>query len=101
MQDKDTLMNLLTFKAVKEKVSQEEREEGQNVMLEDSADKQENIANGECKVDPKVLSKLYDQWVMPLTKESRMSKLSTFSADLIDHTKIVCSYKNDLCFWVL
>jgi chorismate mutase len=80
MQDKDTLMNLLTFKAVKEKVKRrgekKARTYGQNVTLEDSADKQENIANdGECKVDPKVLSKLYDQWVMPLTKDVEVEYL--------------------------
>jgi hypothetical protein len=37
MQDKDTLMNLLTFKAVKEKVKrrgEERREKGQNIWAE-------------------------------------------------------------------
>ncbi|KAK3152308.1 hypothetical protein QOZ80_2BG0157130 [Eleusine coracana subsp. coracana] len=78
--DKDTLMNLLTFKAVEEKVKRrvekKARTFGQNVMLEDNADKQENVAeDSECKVDPKVLSKLYDQWVMPLTKDVEVEYL--------------------------
>ncbi|TVU32849.1 hypothetical protein EJB05_24608, partial [Eragrostis curvula] len=78
--DRDTLMNLLTFKAVEEKVKKrvekKARTFGQNVTLEDNAGKQENIADdSECKVDPKVLSKLYDQWVMPLTKDVEVEYL--------------------------
>jgi chorismate mutase len=80
MQDNDTLMSLLTFKAVEEKVKRrvekKARTFGQNVTLEGSAGKQENIVeDSECKVDPKVLSKLYDQWLMPLTKDVEVEYL--------------------------
>lgn len=73
-------MNLLTFKAVEEKVKmrveKKARTFGQNVTLEESADKhQKDAQDSECKVDPKVLSKLYDQWVMPLTKDVEVEYL--------------------------
>lgn len=65
-------MNLLTFKAVEEKVKRRVEKKarifGQNVTLEDNAD-------SECKVNPEVLSKLYDLWVMPLTKDVEVEYL--------------------------
>jgi chorismate mutase len=81
MQDNNALMNLLTFKAVEEKVKQRVEKKarifGQNVTLEeDSVNKQDgNACDSECKVDPKVLSKLYDLWVMPLTKDVEVEYL--------------------------
>ncbi|KAG8070008.1 hypothetical protein GUJ93_ZPchr0006g42402 [Zizania palustris] len=76
----DALMNLLTFKAVEEKVKKRVEKKarifGQNVTLEDSADKNEGSADdSECKVNPKVLSELYDRWVMPLTKDVEVDYL--------------------------
>ncbi|OEL26271.1 Chorismate mutase 2 [Dichanthelium oligosanthes] len=78
--DSNSLMDLLTFKAVEEKVKKrvekKARTFGQNVNLEDNAGKQEGTAgDSECKVDPTVLSKLYDQWVMPLTKDVEVEYL--------------------------
>ncbi|CAN6243302.1 unnamed protein product [Urochloa humidicola] len=78
--DINSLMDLLTFKAVEEKVKKrvekKARTFGQNVTLEDNAGKQESTASdSECKVDPTVLSKLYDQWVMPLTKDVEVEYL--------------------------
>ena len=81
MQDSNTLMNLLTFKAVEEKVKKRVEKKarifGQNVTLEeDSVNKQDgNAYDSQCKVDPKVLSKLYDLWVMPLTKDVEVEYL--------------------------
>ena len=73
MQDSNSLMDLLTFKAVEEKVKKrvekKARTFGQNVTLEGTA------GDSECKVDPAVLSKLYDQWVMPLTKDVEVEYL--------------------------
>ena len=75
MQDSNSLMDLLTFKAVEEKVKKrvekKARTFGQNITLEDNA----TAGDSECKVDPKVLSKLYDQWVMPLTKDVEVEYL--------------------------
>jgi chorismate mutase len=80
MQDSNALMNLLTFKAVEEKVKKRVEKKarifGQSVTLEDSVNKQDgNSCDSECKVDPKVLSKLYDMWVMPLTKDVEVEYL--------------------------
>jgi len=75
MQDSNSLMDLLTFKAVEEKVKQrvekKARTFGQNITLEDNA----TAGDSKCKVDPKVLSKLYDLWVMPLTKDVEVEYL--------------------------
>ncbi|CAL5059930.1 unnamed protein product [Urochloa decumbens] len=78
--DSNSLMDLLTFKAVEEKVKKrvekKARTFGQDVTLEDNAGKQEGTSgDSECKVDPTVLSKLYDQWVMPLTKDVEVEYL--------------------------
>jgi len=80
MQDSNSLMDLLTFKAVEEKVKKrvekKARTFGQDVTLEVNAGKQQVTASdSECKVDPTVLSKLYDQWVMPLTKDVEVEYL--------------------------
>uniref|UniRef100_A0A0D9VCZ2 chorismate mutase n=1 Tax=Leersia perrieri TaxID=77586 RepID=A0A0D9VCZ2_9ORYZ len=78
--DTSALMNLLTFKAVEEKVKKRVEKKarifGQNVTLEENAGKHEGISgDSECKVNPEVLSKLYDQWVMPLTKDVEVEYL--------------------------
>ena len=80
MQNSNSLMDLLTFKAVEEKVKKrvekKARTFGQDVTLEVNAGKQQVTASdSEYKVDPTVLSKLYDQWVMPLTKDVEVEYL--------------------------
>nr|CAB3445845.1 unnamed protein product [Digitaria exilis] len=73
LQDSNSLMDLLTFKAVEEKVKKRVEKKGrtfgQNVTLED------NAGGSGFKIDPTVLSKLYDQWVMPLTKDVEVEYL--------------------------
>ncbi|PWZ55310.1 hypothetical protein Zm00014a_029663 [Zea mays] len=59
--DPFSLMDMLIFKAVEEQVKN--RVEHKARIFE------QNATDSECKVDPKVLSKLYDQWVMPQTKD--------------------------------
>ena len=59
--DPFSLMDMLIFKAVEEQVKK--RVENKVRIFE------QNATDSECKVDPKVLSKLYDQWVMPQTKD--------------------------------
>nr|WGT69856.1 Chorismate mutase 3 [Crinum x powellii] len=68
-QDNHALMKLLTFtnveEMVKKRVAKKAKVFGQNVTLEDE------VSNGDevkCKVDPCVVSRLYADWVMPLTK---------------------------------
>lgn len=65
-QDRDALMKLLTFPDVEEmvrkRVAKKTMTFGQEVTLSD------NKTVGEPKVDPSVVSRLYEEWVMPLTK---------------------------------
>ncbi|XP_021820946.1 chorismate mutase 2 [Prunus avium] len=64
-QDREGLMKLLTFEAVEEMVKKRVEKKaavfGQDVCLVDNG-------NGKCKVDPSVVSRLYGEWIMPLTK---------------------------------
>ncbi|KAG2700333.1 hypothetical protein I3843_07G224900 [Carya illinoinensis] len=66
-QDRDALMKLLTVESVEELVKKRVAKKamvfGQEVTLDDN-----NAKKGKCKVDPSVVSRLYAEWVMPLTK---------------------------------
>lgn len=59
-------MKLLTFEAVEEMVKKRVAKKagvfGQEVTLNDSAKEVKG------KVDPSLVSRLYDEWIMPLTK---------------------------------
>ncbi|XP_021692841.2 chorismate mutase 2 isoform X3 [Hevea brasiliensis] len=63
--DRDALMNLLTFKNVEEMVKKRVAKKatvfGQEVTLG-------NNSSGNYKIDPLIVSHLYAEWVMPLTK---------------------------------
>ncbi|TMW88926.1 hypothetical protein EJD97_017900 [Solanum chilense] len=65
-QDRDALMKLLTFEAVEEmvkkRVAKKAKVFGQEVTLND------NVEEVKGKIDPLLVSRLYDEWVMPLTK---------------------------------
>ncbi|KAG9456317.1 hypothetical protein H6P81_000825 [Aristolochia fimbriata] len=65
-EDKDALMKLLTFEKVEEMVKQRVAKKamvfGQEVTLGEKTDE------GKYKVDPSVVSRLYGEWVIPLTK---------------------------------
>lgn len=58
-------MKLLTFESVEEMVRRRVEKKamvfGQEVSLSDDI-------NGKYKVDPTILSRLYGEWIMPLTK---------------------------------
>ncbi|XP_074563140.1 chorismate mutase 2, cytosolic-like [Curcuma longa] len=66
--DRDALMKLLTFEAVEEMVKRRVKKKamvfGQNVTLEDK----DSDAASQYKVDPSVVARLYDEWVIPFTK---------------------------------
>ncbi|KAJ7966267.1 Chorismate mutase [Quillaja saponaria] len=65
-QDREALLKLLTFESVEEMVKKRVAKKamvfGQEVSL-DTDDKEGNY-----KVNPSVVSRLYEEWVMPLTK---------------------------------
>ncbi|RZC79418.1 hypothetical protein C5167_003623 [Papaver somniferum] len=68
-QDRDALMKLLTFEDIEEMVKKRVAKKAMifsqevNLKEKDADDKQQN-----CKIDPSLLSRLYGEWVMPLTK---------------------------------
>ncbi|KAI6670188.1 hypothetical protein NL676_005073 [Syzygium grande] len=65
-QDRDALMKLLTFESVEEKVKKRVAKKtmlfGQEVSLDD------NYHEKKLKINPVIVSRLYEEWVMPLTK---------------------------------
>ncbi|XP_023899756.1 chorismate mutase 2 [Quercus suber] len=64
--DRDALVKLLTFEsveeAVKKRVAKKAMVFGQEVTLHNDDNK------GKYKVDPSVVSRLYGDWIIPLTK---------------------------------
>ncbi|KAG7037650.1 Chorismate mutase 2 [Cucurbita argyrosperma subsp. argyrosperma] len=72
-QERDSLMKLLTFEAVEEmvkkRVEKKARVFGQEVTLNNTVD------GGKYKIDPLLAARLYDEWVMPLTKEVEVEYL--------------------------
>ncbi|XP_010265597.1 PREDICTED: chorismate mutase 2 [Nelumbo nucifera] len=72
-QDRDALMKLLTFESVEEMVKRRVEKKamvfGQEVNLGDRGDK------GNYKLDPSIVSRLYGEWVMPLTKDVQVEYL--------------------------
>ncbi|CAK9146648.1 unnamed protein product [Ilex paraguariensis] len=66
-QDRDCLMRLLTFEKVEEMVKKRVEKKamvfGQEVTPNDHDEKR-----GKYKVEPSIVSRLYGDWVMPLTK---------------------------------
>lgn len=67
-QDRDALMKLLTFESVEEMVKRRVEKKafvfGQEVSLDDDVKNETE----KYKVDPSLVSRLYGEWVMPLTK---------------------------------
>ncbi|MCD9559364.1 chorismate mutase [Datura stramonium] len=65
-QDRDALMKLLTFEAVEEmvkkRVAKKAKVFGQEITSNDC------VKEAKGKVDPSLVSRLYDEWIMPLTK---------------------------------
>ncbi|KAG8375442.1 hypothetical protein BUALT_Bualt10G0100400 [Buddleja alternifolia] len=65
--DKDALMKLLTFESVEERIKK--RVEKKAMIFGQDVDVQDNDNKGnKCKINPSVVSQLYGDWVMPLTK---------------------------------
>ncbi|XP_015572499.1 chorismate mutase 2 isoform X2 [Ricinus communis] len=65
-QDRDALMNMLTFKNVEETVKK--RVAKKATVFGQDVSHGNNTSAEKYKVDPSILSHLYDEWVMPLTK---------------------------------
>ncbi|GLJ47173.1 hypothetical protein SUGI_0995880 [Cryptomeria japonica] len=72
-QDKDQLMNLLTFEnvelAVQKRVEEKAKAYGQEVSLDVTK------VNSTYKIQPSLIANLYGEWIMPLTKEVQVAYL--------------------------
>ncbi|CAK8569945.1 unnamed protein product [Lathyrus sativus] len=72
--NREGLMKLLTFKSVEEMVKKRVEKKatlfGQEISLDSNDDSKEKQ-----KLDPSVASKLYEKWVIPLTKEVQVDYL--------------------------
>ncbi|KAL3844081.1 hypothetical protein ACJIZ3_001484 [Penstemon smallii] len=64
--DRESLMKLLTFQSVEEGIKK--RVEKKAMIFGQDVDLNENDIDGKYKVNPSVVSQLYGEWVMPLTK---------------------------------
>ncbi|XP_052186945.1 chorismate mutase 2 [Diospyros lotus] len=79
-QDRDALMNLLTFKSVEEGVKRRVEKKamvfGNELCLDENEEKKcEADEKGKYTVEPSVVSRLYGEWVMPLTKHVQVEYL--------------------------
>ncbi|CAN7025762.1 hypothetical protein BRARA_F03097 [Brassica rapa] len=81
-QDKDALMNMLTFptveEAVKKRVEMKTRTYGQEVKVGVKEKEEEEELNNESqvyKISPILVGHLYGDWIMPLTKEVQVEYL--------------------------
>ncbi|KAJ1381465.1 Chorismate mutase, AroQ class, eukaryotic type [Sesbania bispinosa] len=72
--DREGLMKLLTFESVEEMVRKRVEKKamvfGQDISLNNDGDN-----NGKHKFDPSVASRLYQKWIIPLTKEVQVEYL--------------------------
>lgn len=73
-QEREALMKMLTFEAVEETVKKRVEKKamvfGQEVSLSNDKENKQNH-----KIDPSVVGRLYEEWVMPLTKQVQVEYL--------------------------
>ncbi|CAM8958653.1 unnamed protein product [Rhodiola kirilowii] len=72
--DRNALMRLLTFEAV-EKMVKKRVEKKAEIFAQEVTLKGNNNGDAKYKIDPPVVARLYDEWVMPLTKEVEVEYL--------------------------
>lgn len=75
MQDKDALMEKLTYidveEEVRERVEMKTRKYGKEVTLTEDVDNSEPLY----KINPSIVADLYWDWIMPLTKQVQVEYL--------------------------
>ncbi|CAM8949515.1 unnamed protein product [Rhodiola kirilowii] len=72
--DRNALMRLLTFEAV-EKMVKMRVEKKAEIFAQEVTLKGNNNGDAKYKIDPPVVARLYEEWVMPLTKEVEVEYL--------------------------
>lgn len=75
LQDKDKLMDLLTYpeveEAIKRRVEMKAKTYGQEVVVNMKEHRTEPVY----KINPSLVADLYSDWIMPLTKEVQVAYL--------------------------
>ncbi|KZV33303.1 chorismate mutase 1, chloroplastic-like [Dorcoceras hygrometricum] len=74
-QDRAQLMDLLTHPAVEEAVKRRVEEKTRRFGQELTIDGVEDVANPVYKINPRLVADLYDNWIMPLTKQVQVEYL--------------------------
>lgn len=74
IQDKDKLMELLTYLKVEENVTRRVKTKAEIFGQEVNPDAS-SAADPALKIQPELAAQLYDKWVMPLTKEVQVQYL--------------------------
>ena len=67
-------MKLLTFKAVEEAVKKRVEKKAAT-FAQDVSQNSTDESEGKYKIDPPMVSRLYDEWIMPLTKDVEVEYL--------------------------
>ncbi|XP_010555459.1 PREDICTED: chorismate mutase 2 isoform X2 [Tarenaya hassleriana] len=74
-QDKEALMKLLTFEKVEETVKQRVQKKAETFGQEVNLSETDQNSGKKYKVDPSVVSRIYGEWVIPLTKDVQVMYL--------------------------
>lgn len=74
-QDRDELMRMLTYKSVEEKVKRRVQAKAETYGQDISICEENNGSPPKFKIQPVLVAELYDEWIMPLTKEVQVEYL--------------------------
>lgn len=73
LQDGDAIMKELTYKSVEERVKRRVDQKARTYSQE--VNENGNVKNAPYKIDPDLAGALYEDWVMPLTKQVQVAYL--------------------------
>ncbi|ONK60389.1 uncharacterized protein A4U43_C08F17900 [Asparagus officinalis] len=75
VQDSEELMRMLTYKSVEEKVKRRVQAKAETYGQEINIGKEKDRSLRHFKIQPSLVAELYDEWIMPLTKEVQVEYL--------------------------
>lgn len=75
LQDKDKLMDILTYPEVEESIKRRVEEKAKNYGMEKITDGKDHENELVYKIEPSLVADLYSDWIMPLTKEVQVAYL--------------------------
>ncbi|KAK4279411.1 hypothetical protein QN277_011197 [Acacia crassicarpa] len=75
VQDKEKLMDILTYPEVEESIKRRVEEKARNYGMEKITDCKDRENEPVYKIEPRLVADLYSDWIMPLTKEVQVAYL--------------------------